>query len=42
MVVKFIDVAMADDDTLALFDGTERRAFRANPDIPSDTLLFSR
>ena len=41
MVVKFIDVAMADNDTLALVDGLQRVPFRANPDIPVETLLFS-
>ena len=42
VVVKFIDVTMAAGDTLALVDDHETTPFRANPDIPVDTLLFSR
>ena len=42
MVVRFLDVSMADDDGLVLLDGPERRLFRAYPDMPLDTPLFSR
>ena len=42
VVVRFIDVTMAASDTLALVDDHETTPFRANPDIPADTELFSR
>ena len=42
VVVRFLDVSMADGDGLALLDGPERRLFRAYPDMPLDTPLFSR
>lgn len=42
VVVRFLDVSMAEGDSLALLDGQEMQPFRVYPDIPLDAHLFSR
>ena len=42
VVLKFLDVSMAPGDALELLDGPERTVFMASPEVPVDSMIFSR